>query len=114
LKYVTWPGKQRKRPHDIKHGEREKKQPEEGEEVEEGKNRLGGNRRWRIFLQGDNRGENRSGGECMRWHRSRTEARLDRRDVIFNSRNGQRIDGKEMNKREQSRNRDKRKRNMKM
>jgi hypothetical protein len=37
LKYATWPGKQTKRPHDIKSGEEEKKLPEVSEEVEEGK-----------------------------------------------------------------------------
>jgi hypothetical protein len=36
LKYITWPGKQRKKPHNIKNVEEEKKQPEGGEEVEEG------------------------------------------------------------------------------
>jgi hypothetical protein len=37
LIYATWPGKQRKRPRGIKNGEEEKKPPEVGEGVEEGK-----------------------------------------------------------------------------
>jgi hypothetical protein len=37
LKYATWPGKQRKRPHGIKNEEEEKKPPEVGKGVDEGK-----------------------------------------------------------------------------
>jgi hypothetical protein len=53
-----------------------------------GKDRFRWKRRGRIFLQRSNRGKDRSGREGVERERSRTKTKFDRRNTIFNSRDG--------------------------
>jgi hypothetical protein len=60
----------------------------QAKKLRRGKDRLRWKRRRRIFLQRSNRGKDRRGREGVERQRSRTKTRFDRRNIIFNSRNG--------------------------